>query len=79
MYKDLIMRLREAPNDWSDADLHYEAADAIEELSSQLEDFKRLCLSLKENRLYKFADGSFTEVTLMIVPREPTEPPKEET
>lgn len=55
-----------------------DAADAIEELSSQFDDFKRLCLPLKENRLYKFADGSFTEVSLMIVPREPTEPPKEE-
>lgn len=55
-----------------------EAADAIQELSSQLDDFKRLCLPLEENRLYKFADGSFTEVSLMIVPREPTEPPKEE-
>jgi hypothetical protein len=29
---ELIKRLREAPNDWYDADLHYEAADAIEEL-----------------------------------------------
>ena len=31
-YDRLIKRLREAPNDWYDADLHYEAADAIEEL-----------------------------------------------
>lgn len=31
-YNELIKRLREAPNDWYDADLHYEAADAIEEL-----------------------------------------------
>lgn len=37
MYKDLIMRLREAPNDWPDANLHYEAADAIEELSRRIE------------------------------------------
>ena len=33
MYEELVMRLREAPNDWPDKDLHYEAADAIEELS----------------------------------------------
>ena len=33
MYEELVMRLREAPNDWPDADLHYEAADAIEQLS----------------------------------------------
>ena len=32
MYDELVKRLREAPNDWPDADLHYEAADAIEEL-----------------------------------------------
>ena len=30
MYDELVKRLREAPNDWYDADLHYEAADAIE-------------------------------------------------
>jgi len=33
MYDELVKRLREAPSDWYDADLHYEAADAIEELS----------------------------------------------
>ena len=32
MYDELVKRLREAPNDWPDADLHYEAADAIEGL-----------------------------------------------
>ena len=32
MYEELIKRLREAPNDWYDADLHYEAADAIDKL-----------------------------------------------
>lgn len=37
MYEELVKRLREAPNDWPDADLHYEAADAIEELSKQIE------------------------------------------
>ena len=35
MYEELIKRLREAPNDWYDADLHYEAADAIEELRKE--------------------------------------------
>ena len=33
MYEELVKRLRESPNDWPDADLHYEAADAIENLS----------------------------------------------
>ena len=32
MYDELINRLREAPDDWPDAELHYQAADAIEEL-----------------------------------------------
>jgi len=35
MYDELVKRLREAPNDWYDAGLHYEAADAIEELSKR--------------------------------------------
>lgn len=33
MFDELVARLREAPSDWPDAELHYEAADAIEELS----------------------------------------------
>lgn len=33
MYEELVNRLREAPNDWPDANLHYEAANVIEELS----------------------------------------------
>jgi hypothetical protein len=53
--------------------LHKQAADAIEELSSQLDDFKRLCLPLKENRLYKYSDGSFVEVSLILL----SEPPKD--
>lgn len=36
MYEELVMRLREAPNDWYDADLHYEAADAIEKLQDRI-------------------------------------------
>lgn len=35
MYDKLVKRLREAPGDWHDADLHYEAADAIERLSRE--------------------------------------------
>lgn len=34
---DIVKRLREAPNDWPDADLHYEAANAIEKLSKENE------------------------------------------
>lgn len=37
MYDEMVKRLREAPGDWPDADLHYEAADAIEELAKDLE------------------------------------------
>ena len=37
---ELVKRLREAPNDWPDADLHYEAADAIEELKQIVEHYK---------------------------------------
>ena len=33
MYYKLIELLREVPDDWPDAELHYQAADAIEELS----------------------------------------------
>ena len=37
MYEELVKQLRESvPGDWYDADLHYEAADAIEELSVQI-------------------------------------------
>lgn len=36
MYEELIKSLREAPNDWYDAELHYEAADAIEDLITAL-------------------------------------------
>ena len=32
MYEELIKQLREAPSAWRDAELHYKAADAIEEL-----------------------------------------------
>ena len=82
MYDELVKRLRQrverialthAGSPLQD-DLR-EAADAIEELNSQLDDFKRLCLPLKENRLYKYSGGSFVEVFLIL----PSEPPKEET
>lgn len=43
MYDDLIKRLREAPFDWPDADLHYEAAAAIEELSRVAEAIPHRC------------------------------------
>ena len=42
MYDELVKRLREAPYDWPDADLHYEAADAIEKLSKELIELKLL-------------------------------------
>ena len=41
MYDELVKRLREAPNDWPDADLHYEAADAIEELTGFVQEAER--------------------------------------
>lgn len=36
MYDELVERLREAPSDWYDAELHYEAADAIVELQKRV-------------------------------------------
>lgn len=41
MYEELIKKLREAPGDWPDAELHYEAADAIEELNKQLKEYHK--------------------------------------
>ncbi len=35
-YKEVVEALREAPDDWYDADLHYTAANAIEALQAQL-------------------------------------------
>ena len=43
MYEELVKRLREAPNDWPDAGLHYEAADAIEELSKLADAIPHVC------------------------------------
>lgn len=75
---ELVKRLRD-DEAWKNCDFDFiygwmhEAADAIEELSSQLDDFKRMCLPLKENKLYKYSDGSLVEIFLM-----PSKPPKEE-
>ena len=41
-YEELARRLREAPSDWPDAELHYEVADAIEELQSYADLYKEL-------------------------------------
>ena len=50
MYEELVKRLREAPSDLPDADLHYEAADAIEDLEFACnryeKDYKDLCAYL---------------------------------
>ena len=81
MYDELIKRIHQCavylPEKLSKnaelLDVLMKAADAIEELSSQLDDFKRMCLPLKENRLYKYSDGNLVEVFLL-----PSEPPKEE-
>lgn len=87
MYDELIKRVRQVAEevcDDYDVDPYIaeqrsfvieEAADAIEGLNSQLDDFKRLCLPLKENRLYKYSDGRFEEVFLILS----SQPPKEET
>lgn len=40
MYKELVMTLREAPDDWPDKELHYRAANAIEELSAEVDALK---------------------------------------
>ena len=49
-YEDLVERLREAPNDWYDADLHYEAADAIEELICEVADEHNARLDAEERQ-----------------------------
>ena len=44
-YDKLIMNLREAPDDWYDRDLHFEAANAIESLYKELQNCRdELCL-----------------------------------
>ena len=56
MYEELVKRLREAPNDWPDADLHYEAADAIEALQAGEKKFLRNISALEmENENLKRA------------------------
>lgn len=47
---ELIKRLREAPNDWYDADLHYEAADAIEQLICEVADEHNARLDAEERQ-----------------------------
>ena len=69
---DCPMRYSEEvePNLWRERCAAIDAADVIEELSSQLDDFKRLCLPLKENRLYKYSGGKFVEVFLILPSKE---------
>ena len=70
MYDKLVKQLRNESDcdEYEDyvAAMLGKAADAIEELSSHLDDFERMCLPLKENRLYKYSDGSFVEVFLIL-------------
>jgi Zn finger protein HypA/HybF involved in hydrogenase expression len=42
-YKKLVEELREAPDDWYDADLHRDAADAIETLQAEEKSRKENC------------------------------------
>jgi hypothetical protein len=76
MYDELVKRLREAPNDWYDADLHYEAADAIEKLTA----FKA---QITDGRFYVYKLGKLFELKhdpreLIVRLQEHTEPPKKE-
>ena len=51
MYDELIKSLREAPNDWYDAQLHYDAAAALESLERSLRSCRNeLCLKCGEYR-----------------------------
>lgn len=73
MYDELVKRLREAPNDWPDADLHYEAADAIEELTAyvrQLEELREDGWFLQKTKMMTYGQATMT----MPLPQ----PPKEE-
>lgn len=47
MYEELVKRLREAPSDWPDVDLHYEAADAIESLDDIAQTYAETVQELK--------------------------------
>ena len=58
MYDELIKRLREAPDDWPDAELHYQAADAIEELSSSKWISVNERLPVKEGEYITFTNAS---------------------
>ena len=51
-YDELIKRLREATNDWPDKELHYEAADAIEELQKQLDEETEFATALNSYEGY---------------------------
>ena len=73
MHDELVKRLREAPNDWPDADLHYEAADAIEAMSEYVTTMRRLKCEGWYLQQTKFHDG-YQAVSTMPLP----EPPKEE-
>ena len=72
MYDELIKRLREAPNDWYDADLHYEAADAIEDLSREAE------VNAKRARKWAF-DAEEAEAKLRWIPVTERLPREQET
>ena len=62
MYDELVKRLREAPNDWPDADLHYEAADAIEERQKAV-NFHKFNSEFWEDKYNSLADEKWIPVT----------------
>ena len=51
-YTKVVEALREAPDDWYDADLHRDAADAIEALQAEVERLKDVNDELREAQTY---------------------------
>jgi len=74
IYEELISRLREAPIDWPGAELYYEAADAIEELTAyvkQLEELREDGWYLQKTKMMTYGQATMTGPL--------PEPPKKET
>ena len=70
MYDELVKRLRKLAGEQMfdfERQPYLQAADAIEELSDQLNDFLKIFFALRENHLYKFADGELIEVSLYFI------------
>lgn len=74
MYDELVKRLRETPSDWPDAELHYEAANAIEELTAyvrQIEELRKNGYYLQKTKMMTYGQATMT-MPLPELPKEAT-------